>query len=147
MTEIKAIIKHRLNWNVIKDSELKFDSDRELATVNIKIEKRIKDGTKKHSTDGVKDGSIKVLKVRHLEDEALLKKIAEEERQKLLHKGYEGMITAFLFPVAEPGMADDIDDIRYTDRKATYFIERVNGSFDTGGGRQKIGIGALLSNG
>lgn len=147
MTEVKQTIKHRLNWNVISDSELKFDSDRELATVNIQVEKRTKDGTKKKAKYGVKDGSVKVLKVRHLTDEALMKKIAEEERQKLLHKGYEGTITAFLFPVAEPGMADDIDDVRYTERKATYFIEKVSGRFDTGGGRQMIGIGALLSNG
>ncbi len=147
MTEVKATVKHRLNWNVIKDNELKFDADRELATVNIQVEKKIEDGTKKKAKYGVKDGSIKILKVRHITDEALLKKIAQEEREKLLHTGYEGTITAFLFPYVEPGMASHIDDVRYTDRTATYFIEKVDGSFSTGGGRQKIGIGALLSNG
>lgn len=147
MTDIKATVKHRLNWNTIKDSELKFDSNRELATVNIQIEKRKKDGTKEHAKDGVEDGSVKILKVRHIDDAALMKKIAEEERAKILHKGYEGTITAFLFPVVEPGMADSIDDTRYPDRTGTYFVEKVTGSFDPGGGRLKIGIGALLSYG
>lgn len=145
MTEVKATIKHRLNWNVIKDSELKFEQNRELATVNIQVEKRTKDGTKKKAKDGVKDGSVKVLKVRHIDDEVLLKKIAEEERQKLLFKGYEGSITGFLVPVAEPGMATRIDDVRYPERNGTYFIESVNGEFSVAGGRQKINIGALLS--
>ncbi|MGQ0739143.1 MAG: hypothetical protein ACT4OJ_08810 [Bacteroidota bacterium] len=146
MAEVKATVKHRLNWNVIKDNELKFDAGRELATVNIQVEKRDKDGTKKKAKYGVKDGSVKVLKVRHIIDEALLKKIAEEERQKLLHKGYEGRITGFLVPYAEPGMASQIDDVRYPERTGTYFIERVAGSFSPSGGRQEIGIGALLSN-
>lgn len=147
MTEVKSTARYRLNWNTIKDNELKFDSGRELATVNIQVEKRLKDGTKRKAKDGVKDGSVKVLKVRHIEDEALLKKIAEEERQKLLHKGYEGSVTAFLIPYAEPGMACSIDDIRYPERTGVYFIEKVDGSFSSNGGRQKIGIGALLSNG
>lgn len=145
MTEVKSTVKHRLNWNTIKDNELKFDSGRELATVNIQVEKRDKAGHKIKAKDGVKDGSVKILKVRHINDEALLKKIAEEERQKLLHKGYEGSITGFLVPYVEPGMATQIDDVRYPERTGKYFIEKVDGSFSTSGGRQKIGIGALLN--
>lgn len=145
MTEVKTTVKHRLNWNTMKDSELKFDSGRELATVNIQVEKRDKAGHKIKAKDGVKDGSVKVLKVRHINDEALLQKIAEEERQKLLHKGYEGSITGFLYPYAEPGMATMIDDVRYPERTGKYFIEKVEGSFSSSGGRQKIGIGALIN--
>lgn len=145
MTEVKTTVKHRLNWNTVKDNELKFDSGRELATVNIQVEKRDKSGHKVKAKDGVKDGSVKVLKVRHINDVALLKKIAEEERQRLLHKGYEGSITGFLFPYAEPGMASQIDDLRYPERTGKYFIEKVDGSFSSSGGRQKIGIGALIN--
>jgi hypothetical protein len=145
MAETIGTVKHRLGWNVIKDSELKFETNRELATVNIQIEKRDKDGTKKKAKDGPKDGSVKVLKIRHIYDEALLKEIAQQERQRLLYKGYEGSITSFLVPNCEPGMASQIDDTRYPERKGTYFIEKVEGSFGIGGGRQKIGIGALLS--
>ena len=145
MTEAKATIKHRLNWNVLKDDGLKFETNRELATVNIQVEKRSKDGTKKKAKQGVKDGSVKILKIRHIDDEALLKEIAEEERQKLLFRGYEGSITSFLHPVAEPGMASRIDDVRYPERTGTYFIEKVDGDFSTSGGRQKISIGAFLS--
>jgi hypothetical protein len=144
MTEPKATVKHRLNWNVIKDNDLKFESGKELAKVNIQIEKRTADGTKKKAVSGIKDGSVKVLKIRHIFDEALLKKIADEERNKLLFKGYEGKITGFLIPYAEPGMASKIDDTRYPERTGTYFIEKVEGHFSQSGGRQIIQIGALL---
>jgi hypothetical protein len=144
MAEIKGTVRHRLNWNVLKDSELKFETNRELATVNIQIEKRLADGTKVKAKHGVKDGSVKILKIRHIDNAALLKQIAEEERKKLLFRGYEGSITAFLIPYVEPGMASRIDDPTYPERTGTYFIERVDGEFGISGGRQKIGIGALL---
>ena len=145
MTEPKATIKLRLGWNVIKDNDLKFNTGRELATVNIQIEKRKPDGTKvKAKHGGVKDGSVKILKVRHINDEALLKKIAEEERQKMLYRGYEGMLTCFAVPYSEPGMAANIYDSRYPERTGKYFIEAVDGEFGPNGGRQKLKIGATI---
>ncbi len=144
MTEVKKTVKLRLGWNVIKDDDLKFDTGKELATVNIQIEKRNSDGSKVRAKHGVKDGSVKILKVRHLIDPALLKQIAEEERKKLVYRGYEGTITLFAKPVIEPGMAVDIYDKRYPQRTGKYFVEAVDGDFGTGGGRQKVKIGASL---
>ncbi|RXK57572.1 hypothetical protein ESA94_20450 [Lacibacter luteus] len=144
MTEAQTTVKHRLNWNVLKDDQLKFEQNRELAKVTIQLEKRGKDGTKTKSKNGPKDGMLKILKVRHIDSEALMQQIAEEERKKLLFKGYEGVITTFLFPVVEPGMASQIDDVRYPERASTYFCEKVEGDFNSSGGRQKISIGAYL---
>jgi hypothetical protein len=145
MTDLKKTVFYRLGWNVIKDNELKFEADREYAKVNIQLEKRDKDGHKIKAKTDVKDGSVKVLKLRHIYDEDLLKKIAEEEKRKLNYKGYEGRITTFIVPYAEPGMAAVIRDTRYPERAGKYFIDSVEGSFSSSGGRQKIGIGALLS--
>ena len=145
MTEPKETVKLRLGWNVIKDDDLKFNSGKELATVNIQIEKKNADGTKSKSNVGIKNGATKVLKIRHISDEALQKEIATEQRKKMLFMGYEGSLNMFLIPVINPGDAVRIEDKRYPQRTGLYFVESVTGSAIAGkGGRQKIKIGASL---
>lgn len=141
----KTTVKHRLNWNTIKDSELKFDPNRELSKVNIILERRGKDGTKHRVQTYPKGSEEKILKIRHIVDEDQRQDIANEKRRELLNKGYEGRITAFLFPVVEPGMTTQIDDVRYPERTGKYVIEKVEGEFSPNGGRQKISIGAYLA--
>jgi hypothetical protein len=145
MTDIKKNVPFRLDWNVIKDNELKFQTNRELATVNIKIEKRDKTGTKKKGQTDVKDGAVKTFQVRNIIDEKSLKAIADQKRKELTNKGYEGKITTFLIPYVEPGMAAKITDKTFPERTGLYFIESVEGEFSTSGGRQKIGIGVSLN--
>lgn len=140
-------VNFRLGWNVIKDNELKFELNRELATVNIRAQSRKRNGAFEEITVG--DGGTKtvVVKFTVINDPVWKKKIAEDVRTKLTNQGYEGSITAFLIPLAEPGMTADIDDMRYKERKGDYFIEGVDGDFGPNGGRQKIKIGNYLGNG
>lgn len=145
MTDVKSTINLRLDWNTVKDDDLKFEQNRELAKVNIKIEKRDKTGNKKKAVTEVKDASVKTLQVRHILDEKSLKAIADQKRSELLTKGYEGKVTGFLFPYAEPGMAASITDNQYPERSGLYFIESIEGEFGSNGGRQKIGIGVQLN--
>ena len=77
-------------------------------------------------------------------DNSTLKKIQDDQKQKLLNRGYEGSLTAFLVPFAEPSMAVQIEDPKYPARSGKYFIEGVEGEFGPGGGRQKIKIEASL---
>lgn len=142
--QVAKTVKLRLGWNVIKDNNLKFETGKELATVVMQIQKRNNDGTIMKVKHGPKDGAIKILKVANISDAATLKSIAEGKRKKLVFRGYEGMITLFAKPYLEPGMAVDIYDRRYPQRSGKYFVEAVEGSFDTGGGRQKVKIGASL---
>jgi hypothetical protein len=144
MLPVKSSINLRLGWNVIKDNELKFEQNKELATVNIQIQKRVANGSRKYAKDGPKNGAVKKLEVRHITDEAALASIAEEQRKKLVYRGYQGKVTGFLFPIAEPGMSGVISDPRYTERTGDYFIEAVEGEFGENGGRQRITIGAAL---
>lgn len=140
--EPKETKKFRLNWNTIKDSELKF-GDKEFAEVRIELIARDKDGKKKKASAGKKDGDVKKLK-SYVKEQAVLKDIAERERRRLVNKGYEGAITAFLTPHVEPGMAIDIEDARYPERTGKYFVSAVDGEFGRNGGRQKIHIGNSL---
>lgn len=145
MTKVKGKANFRLGWNVIKDNDLKFETNKELAKVNIKIEKRENTGHKRKGQTDVKDGSIKTLQVRHIYDEAALKVIADQKRIELVTKGYEGKISCLLIPYVEPGMSAKITDKRYPEREGLYFIESVEGDFGPAGGRQKIGIGVSLN--
>jgi hypothetical protein len=140
--EPKVTKRFRLGWNTVKDSELKF-GDKEFADLRIEIANRSKDGKKQKAFSGKKDGQVKVLKTL-ITNEQIKKDIAERERKRLTNAGYEGSITAFLKPYVEPGMAIDIDDTKYPERKGKYFVSAVEGEFSKSGGRQKIVIGNSL---
>lgn len=133
----------RLNWNVIKDDELKFNSQKEFADVRIVVGSRKADGTKALGETGKKDGQVKSLNTV-ITDPVSLARIAKQKKSELLNKGYEGSITAFLLPPVEPGYAANITDAKYPDRTGKYFITGIEGEFSTSGGRQKIKIGNAL---
>lgn len=145
--ELKGDVKFRLGWNVIKDNELKFSPQKQFAEVKIELVQRGKDGAKKRVLHDSKFTNTKMLRLGVPIDEASMKRIAADKKKELVNTGYEGAITCFLWPYAEPGMAAMIDDPRYTERKGKYFIEAVDGSFSTSGGRQKVKIGNVLSGG
>lgn len=135
--------KFRLGWNTVKDNELKFNNNKEFAEVRINIQKRDKTGAKKTKFVGAKDGAVKTLKTA-ISDPATMQKIAEQEKEKFVNKGYEGGITAFLEPHVEPGDAVSIEDTKYPERTGKYFVSAVDGEFSSSGGRQKIKIGNAL---
>jgi len=141
--EVKTTKKFRLGWNVIKDNELKFNDKKEFAEVRIEIATRKKDGTKEKGFAGKKDGQVKKFK-SVLKDKSILEKIASAKRIEILNRGYEGAITAFLKPFVLPGMAVDIDDTKYPERKGKYFVSGVDGEYGPQGGRQKIKISNSL---
>jgi hypothetical protein len=134
----------RLGWNVIKDSDLKFNDDKEFVDVNITIESRAKSGVKQKAYAGNLNSQTKILRTA-IRDKATQEQIAIEKRKQLVNRGYEGTITAFLMPYVVPGDTAIIDDTKYPQRVGRYFITGVQGSFDRSGGRQKIKIGNKLS--
>jgi hypothetical protein len=140
----QATIKFRLGWNTVKEDDFKI----RLVDKNVRIvihEKNEKGEVKKIKSDIQKYNDEKTLKVKAGIPADLLKQIANRLQTKSNYHGYEGNITAFLEPAANKGMVADITDKQYTDRTGLYFIESVSGEFGTGGGRQTIGLGYLIS--
>lgn len=137
--DLKQTIKLRLGWNVIKDNELKFNERTEFTEVRITYKQN--DG-KTQSTPAGKN--VKQVKMEIRVDEASMKMIADDQKKQLANRGYEGALTTFLVPFAEPGMAAGITDKKYPKREGKYFIEAVEGEYSSGGGRQKITLGATL---
>lgn len=142
---VAGTVKYRLGWNVIKDNELKFNTDKEFAKVNFILDQpRAKDGTYKK---GIKDSKYTDeyrTKIGVRFPKAFLDQLADDLKNKLVNRGYEGAITTFLKPFAKPSMAAAIDDKKYPERAGRYFITGVEGKMDSGGGRLKIKIGNAL---
>jgi hypothetical protein len=136
--------KFRLGWNVVKDSDLKFN-EKEFATVKITVLNRNATGTisSQSSTPNGTVSGVKKLKTL-ITDSKTQADIAARERAALNNRGYEGSIMAFLKPFVTPNMAVQIEDVQYKSRTGKYFVTGVEGSFSTSGGRQKIKIGNSL---
>lgn len=137
--------KLRLNWNVVKDDQLLFATYTG-STVHIELESRAKDGTRKKKKSGnvLRPGDVKKVKTRI--DNDADKELAANDLQLLENKkGFTGGMLAFLKPYVRPGMTVEIIDKNYKERNGSYFIDSVDGSFSTSGGRQNIKIGFGLN--
>ena len=143
-TNLKNTRTFRLGWNVIQDNELKFNERKELTDVRIVLSQKEKDGQTKVIEHDGKQSNTKQVKMKIRLDDATLKEIAADQKKRLVNRGYEGALTTFLFPLAEPSMAAQIEDSKYPARTGKYFIESVEGSYGPDGGKQKIKIEASL---
>ena len=136
-------VKHRLNWNVIKDSDLLFNTYQE-ATVIIEGVTKLDDGTvvrtkatnTKSAAEIPQTKEIKILIKNSANRQQALNALQAKENKK----GYVGGITGFLVPHCEIGMTTELIDAKFADRNGSYIIDGVDGSFSTAGGRQKIHI-------
>lgn len=73
---------------------------------------------------------------------AELTRQAEEKLKVMKYSGFEGDITTFGVPYAEPGMIAKIIDKRYDNIcEGKYFIDSVNTTFDMNGFRRNVKIG------
>jgi hypothetical protein len=140
----KASVKHKLGWNTIGEDDLKY---REAADVKVKIEieHRKTDGTQIVVSSGAEGGVVRREKVSTVTDAAKLEEIAKAKLLQESYDGYEGTFTTFLLPFVQPGYKDIVTDPRYNERQGNYFVESVETTFGTGGGRRKIQIGIKLN--
>lgn len=129
----------RPGWNTAEDSELK-KSVSEDVRINI-VEKDSKGKKKKTTAEGretARYSSAKEVNVRAGLPSDFLRKAVGEMQADENAKGYEGALTLLLDPHVEKGYVCKVKDRRFPERSGSYFVEEVAGTFNTGGGRQKI---------
>lgn len=146
LADMGTTVKHKLGWNVIKDDELKFNADKEFGKVVLHGYKRLPDGTiVKPDKQPNSDLNVVNKKIYSISDKNSIELLSTDETNRINNKGYEGKMTTFLEPYAEPNWATEIDDEKYPARKGSYFISGVEGSVTkSGGGRQIIQIDFAL---
>ncbi len=130
-------VKYKLGWNTIKDDELKY---RNADDVRLKIKAVwIKpNNTKVEAEVGDPEGSLRTLFFYDVSSKSELEKLAKEEMKKYKYSGYEGKITTFLQPFAQPGMKGILMDPKYAEKDGTYYITGVKTKADKGGGRRTV---------
>lgn len=138
-------VKLRLNWNVVKDDQLLF-STYTGSTVHIEAITRQKTGATKKKKAGnvLKPGDVKQVKTFST-NETDMELAANDLQLQENKKGFTGGLLSFLKPFIRPGMTVEIIDKKYQERNGSYFIDSVDGSFNTSGGRQNVKIGFGLS--
>lgn len=129
--------KLRTGWNVVEDKELKKDDTETTIQINL-VEKSSKGSVKRTRSEKNKYDNIKDIKVRTGMSDTNLKKIADELQKLENFKGYKGDVTCFLVPHFDKGFVAEIESKRFPDKNGDYFVECVDGSFDSSGGRQKL---------
>ena len=126
----------RLGWNTVSADELKKDTS-ESVQINI-VEKDDKGTVRRVRSEGRRYSGVKEIKVRHGLDTDFLRRAVDEMQDDEDADGYEGTVTLFMRPYALKGMVCNVTDGRFPERGGQYFIEEVQGSFGSGGGRQTI---------
>jgi hypothetical protein len=138
-------VKYSLSWNVItNDLTYRNEDDILLQVKAIGITQ----DNKKVTVDDVgdPDGEQRTLFFYNVSDKAQLKKLAEQELQKLKYTGYEGTIDTFLYPYSEPLMHAELQDPEYGEsRSGTYVIDSVKIQFGAYGARRTVELGVKLS--
>lgn len=135
-------IKHRLNWNVIKDDDLLFEQNKEATKINVHLSAPLKSGGHQTLKSDSKTGNVKRIKVLGLDvNSDFGRKLKDDLEKKENHAGYTGKITTFLEPIVTVNDVSSITDAKYNERTGRYVIEGLEGRFNKNGGRQVCQIG------
>lgn len=141
--EKHGYVDYSFQYN-IENSSLKYKS-KEDRKVEVIIERTGKDGKTIKGTFGTPGGEQVQIKGNGM-SAADIKKAAQNEYNQRCYDGYEGDITTWLVPFAEPGYSASITDEDYGFKNGSYYVKSVTSSMDgSGGGVRKVQLGIKLS--
>lgn len=134
--------QYRLGYNTIKDNELKYRTP-EATKIRLKVNYKDAKGKTQFKIFGDTSDQAKEVSINKgtFTDMKLLQEQAMAEASKYRYPGYEGHITTFLLPYAEPGWEAVIKDDKYPERGGSYVLESVETTFGNNGARRKVGLG------
>ncbi len=135
----KKAEKLKLGWNTVQDNELQKSTSEKNVQINI-VEKDTAGEVKRTKSEEKKYSSTKDVQARAGLPADFLREVAAQMQTDENYQGYQGRVTCFLVPSFEKSMVADITDERFTDRAGKYFVETVEGSYSSSGGRQTLTI-------
>jgi len=139
-------VNYSFAWNII-ENDLIYRTNDEIR-LRVKCVGFTKNNQKiePKETIGDDDGELITIVKYNITSEAQLKAQALEEASKLKFDGFDGSVTTFLYPYAEPLMVAVIDDPQYgSSRNGDYLIDSVTTRFGMGGARREVELGKRLS--
>ena len=135
-------VTHSFQHN-IESADLKYRTAED-RRVEVIIENTDAKGKRVEARAGVTGGDRVTLKGNGMSQDAMQKK-AENEYSARSYDGYEGSITAWLWPYVEPGYSDKIIDGDYSYKNGTYYVISVTTTMSSSGGVRKIELGRRLA--
>ena len=131
----------RFNRNVISDNLIYQKS--EDTQIKLKVISILPNNQKIELEFGDAEGEERTL---HLYDvnESDMKQIAEAELPLIRYTGYRGDFLTFLEPHIKHGDIIHLIDDKYPEKNGKYQVRTVNTTFGTGGGRQRVELGAKV---
>ncbi|MCC8146454.1 MAG: hypothetical protein LIO93_08475 [Bacteroidales bacterium] len=127
----------RLGWNTIEDKDFKKKTSDKQNKIQV-VQKTPEGEIKKTIAGSGEDRVIKEVKIKSGLFNDYVTTVAEELYKKDYYAGFGGNITCFLQPFFEKAYTAQITDQLYPERSGLFFVETVEGSFDSSGGRQKL---------
>ena len=136
-------VKYNIGYNCPDETDLQYVDENDIK-LKVKAVGIKKDGTKIEKEIGKEDGEIRTLYFYDISDSATLETLAKNEMDKYKFSGYRGKLTGFLDPFCTPGMKAILTDSIYKDRQGNYYIESVETSISSSGGRRQVELGLKL---
>lgn len=126
----------------IKSSDLKYvvAQDKRL---EVTVERIGKDGKVVKEQYGTTGGDSITLK-RGTMAASSAAATAKTEWLRRMSDGYEGGITTYLIPFAQPGYSAEVVDEDYPYKDGTYYVTAVTTSFSASGGERKVQLGVKV---
>jgi hypothetical protein len=138
----KGSINCRLGYNIPKENSLDI---RSLSNdpVTVSYYKKQSDGTILTGTSNDRKSNARQYSrtLNNIATEDALERLAVERAYKQNYSGYEGRITTFLQPFAEPGYQAYVTDDRYPERNGDYIVEDTQTIFGLHGARRHLTLG------
>lgn len=133
-------VKYKLRHNVIDDDGLEFKKAEDVK-IKIKAVHITSAGERTEVSVGDDSGDERTLFFHDVASKSELKELAQNELNNYKYDGYEGDITTFLRPFAQPAMVANLSDPVYSQRDGKYYIESVETTFGTNGARRAVFLG------
>lgn len=141
-TERHGRVRYSFQKN-IEGSSLKYKTAED-KKVQVVVEGVGRDGKKVEVESGTTGGDKITLKGSGM-SQAAMKALADAEWKRNVFNGYEGDVTSWLIPYAEPGYSAEISDEDFEYKNGWYFVKSVTTTFDSGGGARKVQLGIKVS--
>lgn len=133
--------KFKLNYNIIED-ELEYKRKDQIK-LKIKAISNNANGSKEEIELGDADGESRTLNFYDL-SKSELKEHAERELDRLVYDGWRGSFTAFGEPLVAHGDIVELQHAEDSDKKGSYYVDKVTYNFGVDGYRQEVSLGARI---
>lgn len=141
----KKPVKLRINWNTVEDKNFKKRTIDKNLQIKL-VDKNSKGEVKKIKSDEKRYSQTQEIKVKSGIADSILKLIANDMQAQKNYQGYEGTLTAFLEPVINTSDVVQVIDAKYPEREGLFFVETIEGKYDSGGGRQTVTLNYYYAN-